>query len=163
MNVVHMKCCLILALVSGLALPAAAEEPLALFNGKDLTHWYTFLQEHGRDKDPNKVFTVEDGLLRISGEDWGCITTEEEYENYRLVIEFKWGQETWGNRKEATRDSGVLVHSQGADGGYSGIWMHSLEVQMIEGGTGDFIVVGDKTDKFTLTCPVAPEQSMVDG
>src|SRR5690606_31856270 len=29
---------------------------------------------------------------------------------------------------------------------------------LIEGGTGDFIVVGDKTDTFSITAPVAPEK-----
>jgi len=127
---------------------------IRLFNGKDLSSFYTFLKDRGRDTDPNKVFTVKDGVLRISGEDWGCITTNEEFENYRLTVEFKWGEKTWGSREHAARDSGVLVHSVGEDGGYSGTWMHSIEVQMIEGGTGDFIVVGDKSENFAITCPV---------
>ncbi|MEJ7831123.1 MAG: DUF1080 domain-containing protein, partial [Segetibacter sp.] len=46
-----------------------------LFNGKNLNGWYIFLQGRGRDNDPKKVFTVADGLIRISGEEWGCITT----------------------------------------------------------------------------------------
>ena len=33
--------------------------------------------------------------------------------------------------------------------------MHSIECQIIEGGTGDFIVVGDGTRNFSITCPVA--------
>lgn len=129
-----------------------------LFNGKNLKGWYTFLKDRGRDNDPKKVFTVQDGMIRISGEEWGCITTEKEYENYTLTVEFKWGDETWGNRAKAARDGGVLIHSQGEDGGYGGIWMHSIEVQIIEGGTGDLLVVGDKTDKFALTAPVAAEK-----
>lgn len=36
-----------------------------------------------------KVFTVKDGVIRISGEEWGCITTDIEYENHRLTTEFK--------------------------------------------------------------------------
>ena len=36
--------------------------------------------------------------------------------------------------------------------------MNSLECQMIEGGTGDFIVVGDGSKNFSLTSPVAPEK-----
>ena len=61
---------------------------MSLFNGRDLTGFYTFLRDRGRDQDPKGVFTVNDGLLRISGEEGGCITTTEEYENYRLVAEF---------------------------------------------------------------------------
>ena len=47
--------------------PARAGEPVALFDGKDTARWYTFLRDHGKDKDPNGNFTVRDGLLRIAG------------------------------------------------------------------------------------------------
>jgi hypothetical protein len=127
---------------------------LKLFNGKNLDGWYTFIKDRGRDVDPLRVFTVDKGLIRISGEEYGCITTEEEFENYRLLVEFKWGQTTFNPRIDKARDSGVLLHSVGEDGGYSGIWMHSLECQIIEGGTGDLLVVGDGSKNFHITCPV---------
>ncbi len=129
-----------------------------LFDGHDLSHFYTFLKDRGRDSDPKSVFSVVDGLLRISGEEWGCITSRESFENYHLVAEFKWGERTWGERADRARDSGILVHSTGPDGAYSGTWMHSIECQIIEGGTGDVLVVGDGSDKFSATAPVAPEK-----
>lgn len=135
----------------------AVDETIKLFNGQDLTNFYIFLKERGRDNDPKQVFTVQDGVLRISGEEWGCVTTNEEYDNFRLIAEYKWGDEAFPPREDRARDGGILIHSVGEDGGYSGIWMHSIEVQLIEGGTGDFIVVGDKTDKYTITCPVRTE------
>jgi hypothetical protein len=143
---------------TGFAVTCYGAETIALFNGKDLSSFYTFIKDRGRDVDPKAVFTVQDGMIRISGEEWGCITTNEEFEDYDLTVEFKWGGKTWGTREKATRDGGVLVHSVGEDGGYSGTWMHSIEVQIIEGGTGDFIVVGDKSDNYAITCPVAEEQ-----
>jgi hypothetical protein len=97
-------------------------------------------------------------MIRISGEEWGCITTDKEFENYRLIVEFKWGEKTFAPRVENARDCGILLHSIGEDGGSEGIWMHSIECQIIEGGTGDFIVVGDGSDKFSITCPVANEK-----
>jgi hypothetical protein len=36
--------------------------------------------------------------------------------------------------------------------------MYSIECQIIEGGTGDFIVVGDGSTNFSITCPVAEEK-----
>ncbi len=131
---------------------------IKLFNGKNLNGWYTFLKNRGRDNDPKKVFTVEDGLVRISGEEWGCITTNEKYSNYKLVFEFKWGVQTFSPRINNAMDNGVLLHSQGVDGGSQGIWMHSIECQIIEGGTGDFIVVGDGSPNFAITSPVAPDK-----
>ena len=134
------------------------EKTVQLFNGKNLDGWYTFLKGRGRDNDPKKVFTVRDGMLHISGEEWGCITTEEEYENYKLTVEFRWTGTTHAPRLDKARDSGVLLHSQGEDGGYDGTWMHSIECQIIEGGMGDFIVVGNGTPEFSITSPVAPEK-----
>lgn len=131
---------------------------ITLFNGKDLSGWYTFLKNRGRNIDPKKVFTVQNGRIRISGEEWGCITTNEEYENYKLVVEFKWGELTFAPRVEKARDSGVLLHSTGNDGAFSGTWMHSIECQLIEGGTGDMLVVGDGSEKFSITSPVTPEK-----
>lgn len=60
-----------------------------LFNGHNLDGWYTFLQ--GRENDPKNVFMVIDGMLRISGEEWGCITTNAEYSNFKITVESKWG------------------------------------------------------------------------
>jgi hypothetical protein len=137
---------------------SAKNKTTSLFNGRDLKGWYTFLQDRGRNNDPKKVFTVNDGMIRISGEEWGCITTTKEYENYHLVVEFRWGEITYDPRLNKARDSGILLHSVGEDGASSGIWMHSIECQVIEGGTGDFIVVGDGTEKFSITSPVAHEK-----
>jgi hypothetical protein len=62
------------------------------------------------------------------------------------VAEFRWGDVTWEPRKNKTRDSGILFHCQGEDGNYakdfSAAWMRSVEFQIIEGGTGDIILVG---------------------
>ena len=131
---------------------------IKLFNGYNLDGWYTFLQDRGRDNDPKNVFGVIDGMIRISGEEWGCITTNAEYSNYKLIVEFKWGELTYEPRLENARDCGLLLHSQGEDGGSQGIWMHSIECQIIEGGTGDFIVVGDGSNDFQITSNVRTEK-----
>ena len=126
-----------------------------LFESGDLHRWYTWIRGQGRDRDPKKVFTMTaDGILHISGEGFGCITTREEFENYRLIVEYRWGEKTWGARKGKARDSGILVHSNGNDGAYSDTWMYAFEVQMIEGGTGDFIVVSDGSGRFSLLAPL---------
>jgi hypothetical protein len=137
--------------------PARAETPPAvtrtikLFNGKDLTGFYTWLgspgkgqKPYGKNHDPEKVFTVHDGMIHISGKVFGGLITEKEYKNYHLVAEFKWGEETWPPRKDRARDSGILLHCVGEDGAAGGVWMESVECQMIEGGTGDLILVAGK-------------------
>jgi len=144
--------------IAGLKSFGQSNEVVKLFDGQSLNGWYTFLQDRGRDNDPKGVFTVVDGMVRISGEEWGCITTTDEYENYKIVLEFMWGDVTYEPRLENARDCGLLLHSQGKDGGSEGIWMHSIECQIIEGGTGDFIVVGDGSDVFQITCNVKSDK-----
>ncbi len=125
------------------------DRTIRLFDGKTLDGFYTWLVDTHRE-DPLRVFTVVDQVdgapaVRISGERWGGLVTREAYRDYHLVVEFRWGPATWGERRNATRDSGVLVHCQGPDGNTAadgnGAWMRSVEAQVIEGGTGDFILV----------------------
>lgn len=91
---------------------------MSLFNGEDLNGWYTYQKQPeptsevpglnrddegnyqepiGLNKDPLKVFTVamEDNepAIRISGEVFGILVTEKEFEDYHLKLEFKWGDE----------------------------------------------------------------------
>ncbi len=141
-----------------LTITLQAQETIRLFDGNSFNGWYTFLQNRGVNNDPKNVFSVTDGIIRISGEEWGSLTTKDEYENYRLITEFRWGDITFEPRLNNARDCGLLLHSQGDDGGSQGIWMHSIECQIIEGGTGDIIVVGDGSEKFSVTAEVAAEK-----
>lgn len=119
--------------------------PIVLFDGKTLGDCYVWLQATKRE-DPKQVFRVTDGLLHVTGDGFGSIITNKAYRDYHLVLEFRWGDKTWHERENAARDSGLLIHSNGADGGYQGIWKPSIEVQIIEGGVGDFILVGGNDD-----------------
>ena len=127
-------------------------EPVKLFNGKNLEGFYTWMRDYDYS-DPKKVFTVKDGMLHISGDAWGGLITNEMYRDYHLVIEFKWGEKTHGTRVDRARDSGILVHCWGPDGGLSNTWMASIEAQIIEGGVGDILVL---TGKDPVTGQVYP-------
>jgi hypothetical protein len=145
-----------LALLAAAAVPQPApaarkpDQPVVLFGpGTGLAAFETWLVDT-HEKDPDRVFSVVDQVdgapaLRISGERWGGVVTREAFRDYRLVVEFRWGLATWGERRNAARDSGVLVHGQGRPGNTgkdgNGPWMRSIEAQVIEGGVGDFILV----------------------
>ena len=140
----------------------APTERIELFDGKTLGDCYTFLKDTKRD-DPRQVFRVTDGLLHVSGDGWGSIITNERYRDYHQVLEFKWGDRVWQERQKAARDSGLLIHSNGVDGGYDGTWMPSIEVQIIEGGVGDFLLVTGKDESgkpvpLAVTCPVVKDR-----
>ena len=163
-----MRAAAAVVMVVVLAMPAAAAAQTAtrpdnvihLFDGKSLDGFYTWLVDSRRE-DPLRVFTVVDQVdgapaVRISGEKWGGLITRDSYRDYRLIVEFRWGLLTWGQRKTAARDSGVLVHAQGADGNtgrdFNGPWMRSIEAQVIEGGVGDIILVaGFEADGARVT------------
>lgn len=120
----------------------ASPRTIKLFNGRDLDGWYTYTVQT-RNENPG-IFTVVDGMLKVSGGAgdvayYGGIITKERYANYRLTFDFKWGGPTYGNRKTKSRDSGVLVHCIGPN--EVSPWMTSYEFQIIEGGTGDILVV----------------------
>jgi hypothetical protein len=135
-------------------------EPILRFNGKDLNGFYTYTREHGYD-DPRQVFTVQDGAIRISGEEYGALTTGGNFSNYHLVAEWKWGEKTWGNRKAKARDSGILLHGVGADGAAGNGWMESVECQIIEGGCGDFILVkGRSRPRLTCATRLGPDNQL---
>src|SRR6478609_8230843 len=99
----------------------------SLFNGKDLTGWDTYIgpsydkaqdkfigDPQGLNNDPNRIFSIvkEDGrsAIRISGEHFGGVSTREEFKNYHLRLEFKWGTLKWKPKDDKKRDSGILYH-----------------------------------------------------
>ncbi|MDR2643900.1 MAG: DUF1080 domain-containing protein [Planctomycetaceae bacterium] len=134
------------------------QKVIHLFNSKNLDGWYTYVRSKGKGNDPNKIFSVEDGLIHVAGVEHGCITTNDSYENYVLEVEYKVGEHSYGTRKNKAFDSGILIHSNGKDGAYGNVWMKSIEIQVIEGGTGDFYVVSpNKDDNFSLTSTVDPK------
>jgi 3-keto-disaccharide hydrolase len=127
-------------------------DPIFQFNGKDMAGFYTYTKKH-KYEDPDKVFTVHDGMIHVSGEDLGAVITGGNFSNYHLIVEWKWGDKTWAPRKDRARDSGILLHCVGPDGIASGAWMQSIECQVIEGGCGDFIMVAGKS-RPRMSCEV---------
>lgn len=130
---------------------AAAQSPqipkhgpgIKLFDGKDLNGFDIFLRKDGLNSDPQHVFTVEHGVVHVSGTEMGYIITKREYKNYYLRAEFKWGEGTFGERHGQARDSGILYNIQGENH----VWPRSVEFQINEGCTGDFWM----TDGAALT------------
>ena len=137
-----------------------------LFNGEDLSGWYTYqrqpepssivaniakdadgnyMEPIGLNKDPLNVFTVveEDGApaIRISGETFGILVTERNFSDFHLQLQFKWGDEKYPPRANEKKDSGILYHSIGKEGAWGGVWMKSLECQVQDTDCGDYISV----------------------
>src|SRR5262245_27471415 len=120
------------------AQPVRPREVIPLFNGRDLVGLSTWLKDTKHD-DARRVFRVTDGLLHITGDGDGYIATDKAYRDYHLVVEYRWGKKTDGGK--FVRNSGILLHGIGADGGAGGTWMSSIECQLAQGCNGDLIPI----------------------
>ena len=143
----RLAACAVLALAAQSAGPAAgAEGWRRLWNGKDLSGWETYLGKQpgsdaeplGLGRDPEGNFGVQDGAIHIAGRRLGALTTTESFGNYRLRLEFKWGEKKWPPREKAKRNSGVVYHAGAPHGAHSGNWMRGFQSQVQEGDCGDF-------------------------
>lgn len=110
-----------------------------LFKPEDRSHWYTHLQGSGKNKDSLGVFRLENGMIRVSGQKFGYIATEESYSNFHLKLEFKWGEKKYPPRENEKRDAGILYNVDIYDG--DKIWPRSLECQIQEGDCGDIWLI----------------------
>jgi hypothetical protein len=102
---------------------------------------------------PEQVFQLRDGLLQVSGRGYGYLATKQVFSDYHMVVEFRWGEYTWGNRKARARDNGVLVHAFGPHGACGGTWITSIEANIIEGGMADIIAISSKLPDGTVLRP----------
>jgi hypothetical protein len=153
---------LALSLVMSLVLPGQGKEPdagrgagpaavapgnerwIPLFNGRDLSGWYTFLQQHGKNRDPDRVVTVEDNAIRLYRHAadggtvvMGYIATEKEYANYHLRFQYRWGTRKFPPRAALKRDAGLYYHLNGPDA----IWPRALQFQIQQTDVGDLIAL----------------------
>lgn len=127
----------------------------SIFDGKDLTGWNTYLGPEydtilhrwdtipvGLNIDPLKVFGVVDvdggKVMRISGEQYGGISTIGEFEDFHLQLQFKWGKFQWPPNKKGKKDSGLMYYGVGPQGADGGFWLRSHEFQIEEGDCGDY-------------------------
>jgi len=140
-----------------------------LWNGRDLSGWTTWLAKPhasavlpdaprdakgnftrpiGSNRDPLGVFSVvnTDGqpAIRISGQVFGELRSTESFTDYRLRLQFKWGEKKWPPREtaETPRDSGLLYHVHAEPGAEGRTRARSIEIQIQERDVGDLYAIG---------------------
>ena len=106
----------------------------SLFNGKDLKGWYMDVPDLEKDSSLRIPFIVRNGMLVSLGTPQGHLITEQEFENYRLEVEYRFPGEP-GN-------CGVLVHASTPRTLYN-MFPKSIEVQMMHENAGDFWCIGE--------------------
>jgi len=115
-----------------------------LFNGRDLDGWYTFLQKHGKNRDPDRVITIEDGAIHLykhatDGSEvvMGYIATVKEYGDYHLRLQYRWDDKKFQPRYKLKRDAGLYYHIIGPDA----VWPTALQFQIEETVVGDLLAL----------------------
>ena len=128
--------------------------------GKDLSRFTTFLgppaaggKAYGKDSDPERVFTLRDGVLHVSGKVAGVLETRQDYENYHLTVEYRFGEKTWPPREGSPKLDGLLLHAPGTTQWSSGgpsPWRLGYRVLLSEDAMGG-ITLPPASDGLSLT------------
>ena len=101
----------------------------SLFNGKDLSGWSMDVPALDKKPEGKKPFVARNGMLVSLGSPGGHLLTDEKFENYRVVAEYRFAGKP-GN-------CGVLVHASKLRNLYK-MFPKSIEVQMNHKHAGDF-------------------------
>jgi hypothetical protein len=141
----------LLGICEGVAAPSGYVPPKSewrtLLNGRDFSGWDKFIATPSGDAplvanvDPKQVFTITNvdggGVVRVSGELYGAITTQEQFTNVHFRVDFKWGLARWGGRSKVGRDTGILYCGIGQPNPRTG-WLTSVENNIMEKGVGQW-------------------------
>ncbi len=103
-------------------------EAITLFNGKDLEGWHMHLKDPAVD--PKTVWEVRDGAIWCKGDPYGYIRTKEAYDDFKLVVEWRW--------PEKPTNSGVLLRMEDDDK----VWPLCMEAQLMHRKAGDVVGMG---------------------
>lgn len=118
------------------------EKWISLFNGKDLSGWTPKINGYELGDNVMNTFIVEDGVMKVSYDNYenftdqfGHIFYEKPFSNYILKLEYRFvGEQAPGGQSWATKNSGVMVHSQSAESmGLNQAFPVSIEVQFLGG------------------------------
>lgn len=129
------------------AYSAPKSEWKPLFNGRDFTGWDKYLATPSGEGplvpnvDPKNVFTVTnldgEGVIHVSGDGYGAITTQGQFTNFHFRVQFKWGLNRYGGRAQVGRDTGILYCGIGQPNPSTG-WLTSVENNVMEKGVGQW-------------------------
>lgn len=135
-----------------------------LFNGKNLDGWSVHYASKVPDgaPAPTKFFRIEDGAIHVyaneaagSEQPNAYLLSDGEYQDYKITLEYKWGEKKFAPRAALLRDAGLLYNVHRIR---EGDWPACFESQIQEGDVGDLWAVSSrasstlnpKTQRFTL-------------
>jgi hypothetical protein len=113
-----------------------------LFNGKDLEDWIVKINGHKLHDNFKNTFRVVNGVLKVSYDGYadfenrfGLLTYKTPFSNYKFRLQYRFvGNQTKGGKAWATKNSGVMIHSQAPESMLlNQAFPLSLEVQLLGG------------------------------
>ena len=113
-----------------LAGTASAQKTVKLFNGKDLSNWNFVVDKNSVPAD--QVYSVQDGVINITGTPFGYMYTKDKYSNYKLHAEYR-----WPNGKEKANSGIFLLIADPKNPFPIGI-----ECNLMLDNAGDFVLLG---------------------
>jgi putative membrane-bound dehydrogenase-like protein len=129
-----------LTLVTSVMITVHAEEPMKLLTpinllkSKDLSAFQPALNiKSSLTEQSQEAWKITaEGDLWQTGLGAGVLTTKSTFDDFHLVLEYSWGEHTWGQRGDLSRKSGLEI-------GHPDHAQASLTILMQEGKTGDII------------------------
>jgi hypothetical protein len=143
---------------------SAEENWIQLFNGKDLNDWQIKFKGYELGENYKNTFRVEDGLLRVSYDNWeewtgtfGHIFYNGEFSSYRLRVEYRFvGDQVKNGPGWAFRNNGLMLHGQPAETmDLDQDFPTSIEVQLLGGA--------DKGERSTMNLCTPGTNVVMDG
>ena len=91
----------------------------------NLNGWTMFVDDSTNTVNPATVYKLDNGILRIEGLPFGFIRTNKTYENFVLIVQWRWvGTPT---------NSGIFIYTQDE----MKRWPNTVECQLAAGRAGD--------------------------
>jgi Domain of Unknown Function (DUF1080) len=119
-----------------------------LFDGRSLQGWTVFQQGVG-DHDAHRAITIRNGILHFLGPafdgpnaaSFGHLATSEEFSDYHLRLDYRWGERRFAPRDLQRRNSGILYHMAPDR---DRLFPDCVEFQVEEGDVGDAVTLNTK-------------------
>lgn len=118
---------------------AHSQKRTTLFNQKNLTGWYAYDPISGKQQDASKTFRADKKMIRMYGEKIGYLMSEKSFQQFQLIVEYRWNIDSTFSRKSTKKNSGImyLVPNYMPDT----LWPKGIQFQVKEGATGDFVML----------------------
>ncbi len=117
--------CIALVALTSTVVAEDGPKSTSLFNAKCLGGWEHFLVDP--DVKMEDVWSVQDGILVCKGEPMGYLCTKKEFENFKLIVEWRWAP------GKPAGNSGVLLRITGKPMALP----KCVEAQLKSGSEGD--------------------------